>query len=51
MLGGLTSVQVVELEELLASCGASLGSSGPRRGEPKNLLRGKKAQLSLKSAV
>ena len=51
MLGGLASEQVATLEGLLASCGASLDSSSPRRGVREGSIRGKRAQLSLKSAV
>lgn len=51
MLGDLTQDQVVVLEGLLGSCSTSLESSGRRRGSREPVLRGKKAQLSLKSMV
>lgn len=51
MLGDLPQEQVVALEGLLTSCSASLASKGPHRNGREVPLRGRKAQLSLKSMV
>jgi DNA-binding MarR family transcriptional regulator len=51
MLGDLPQDQVLLLESLLSSCSTSLDSASRRRGVRESALRGKKAQLSLKSAV
>lgn len=51
MLGELESSQIAELEGLLGSCSASLDATRRRRGVRENPVRGKKAQLSLKSTV
>jgi DNA-binding MarR family transcriptional regulator len=51
MLGDLPQDQVLLLESLLSSCSTSLDSASRRRGVRESPLRGKKAQLSLKSAV
>lgn len=51
MLGGMGAEQVASLEVLLASCGASLHPVGGRRGAREVGARGRKPQLSAKSAV
>lgn len=51
MLGDMGADQVAQLEGLLARCGASLDSAGSRRSARDGAARGKKGQLSLKSAV
>jgi DNA-binding MarR family transcriptional regulator len=51
MLGDMTSDHIAVLEGLLTRCGASLESTSRRRSGREGAARGKKTQLSLKSAV